>query len=376
MFEDLTELVTEETLAEYERFIATHPKGHFMQSSLWGKQKPDWSWAAILRRDEGGEPIGSLSVLVRKIPGLPYTLMYGCRGPVCDPQDRETVLDLLEGANHLARQFRSYCIKLDPDLPAEDESFQAILRERGYRRLDEGKNFEGAQPRFVFRLRLQGRTEEALMASFSSKTRYNIRVAQRKGVEVRLSNLSGIEEFSALMLETGIRDGFVTRPKQYFIHLLNNLGEHARLYMAYHEGRAIAGTLAIHFGDKVWYLYGASSNASRNLMPNYLLQWEMIRWAAELGCAIYDFRGVSGDLSEDNPLYGLYRFKKGFNGDFCEFIGEYDLVRNPLIYHAADLGRKGMNQLMTVRYRLKNRQQEGEEGPHEEDGHRGGESPQ
>ena len=96
------------------------------------------------------------------------------------------------------------------------------------------------------------------------------------------------------------------------------------------EGTPIAGTLAIHYGDKVWYLYGASSNEHRNLMPNYLLQWRMIQWAVETGCRIYDFRGVSGNVSEDNPLYGLFRFKQGFGGDFTEFVGEEDLVLSPV----------------------------------------------
>ena len=85
-------------------------------------------------------------------------------------------------------------------------------------------------------------------------------------------------------------------------------------------------------GDKAWYLYGASSNRHRNLMPNYLIQWEMIRWAREQGCTLYDFRGVSGDLNEDNPLYGLYRFKKGFGGEFTEFIGEWDQIYSPVFY--------------------------------------------
>jgi len=125
--------------------------------------------------------------------------------------------------------------------------------------------------------------------------------------------------------------------------------------MAYYGEIPIAGTIAIHFGDKVWYLYGASSNEHRNLMPNYLLQWTMIKWALELGCRIYDFRGVSGDLSEDNPLYGLYRFKRGFNGDFCEFLGEFDYVVNPIVYHAVDAGRKIMNYAMKKRYMFKNR---------------------
>ena len=106
----------------------------------------------------------------------------------------------------------------------------------------------------------------------------------------------------------------------------------ARLFMAEYDGKYIAGTLAFVFGDKAWYIYGASSNENRNVMPNYALQWAMIEWAKELDCTMYDFRGVSGDTSPDNPLYGLYRFKKGFNGEFTEFIGEFDAIYSPFFY--------------------------------------------
>lgn len=110
--------------------------------------------------------------------------------------------------------------------------------------------------------------------------------------------------------------------------------------MAYFKDEPIAGTLAVQYGDKTWYLYGASSNEHRNKMPNYLLQWEMIRWAVEGKCRIYDFRGVSGDLSPSNPLYGLYRFKKGFSGDFVEFCGEFDLVLNRPVNMLVETGIK------------------------------------
>ncbi|MFI3313971.1 MAG: peptidoglycan bridge formation glycyltransferase FemA/FemB family protein, partial [Eubacteriales bacterium] len=183
-----------------------------------------------------------------------------------------------------------------------------------------------------------------------------IRVAIKKGVEVKLCGKEMVPDFARIMLETGVRDGFVTRQPEYFANMLDNLGEeHCRLYMAFHEGKPIAGTLAIAYGDKVWYLYGASSNQSRNLMPNYLLQWSMIQWAQELGCRIYDFRGVSGDLSEDNPLYGLYKFKKGFNGDFTEFVGEMDLVLNNFIYQSVEKGTNVMKEVRKKIYLMKNR---------------------
>ena len=198
-------------------------------------------------------------------------------------------------------------------------------------------------------------TEDELMASFHQKWRYNIRLAVKKGVEVRVCGKEMVPDFARIMLTTGVRDGFVTRPPEYFANMLDNLGEHARLYMAFHEGQPIAGTLAIHYGDKVWYLYGASSNEHRNLMPNYLLQWSMIQWAVETGCSVYDFRGVSGDISEDNPLYGLYKFKKGFGGDFTEFVGEYDLVLKRTAWLIAEKGSVLYKNLNAKLYLLKNR---------------------
>jgi lipid II:glycine glycyltransferase (peptidoglycan interpeptide bridge formation enzyme) len=348
------EIISEENIPELEEFISSHPKGHFMQSSRWALQKPDWSWVAIAKRNEHGRIIGSLSLLVRKVPKLPYTLMYACRGPVCDTGDAETLSHLLAGAKRLARTFRSYAVKLDPDVLTENAEFVNTLETLGFKRVGEGKNFEGAQPRFVFRLNVEGKTEAEMLEFFSSKTRYNIRLAARKGVEVRIDNEKGLDAFAALMVETGLRDGFVTRPKKYFEAMLKNLGEDARLYMAYYKDIPVAGTLAIRYGDKVWYLYGASSNEHRELMPNYLLQWEMIKWAINSGCRLYDFRGVSGDLSEDNPLYGLYRFKKGFNGDFCEFIGEFDYVLSPLLYKAADVAGNYMKRRMSRKYKKNN----------------------
>ena len=349
------ELITDKTLAEYEAFLQSHPKGHFAQSSLWAKQKPMWTWDAVAVRGEDGKIKGSLALMTRRVPGIGRTLMYGCRGPVCDLDDRETFAQLLEGAKALAKKYKSYVIKLDPDVPSSNTAFAALMQSFGFRCKEGGKNFEAIQPRYVFRLNVEGKTEEELMASFHQKWRYNIRLAERKGVTVQICGKEMVPAFADLMLTTGVRDGFVTRPPEYFANMLDNLGEHARLYMAFHEGQPIAGTLAIHYGDKVWYLYGASSNEHRNLMPNYLLQWSMIQWAVETGCSVYDFRGVSGDISEDNPLYGLYKFKKGFGGDFTEFVGEYDLVLKRTAWLIAEKGSVLYKNLNAKLYLLKNR---------------------
>ena len=351
----MTELVTEKTLAEYESFVQGHPKGHFAQSSLWAKQKPAWSWKAIVSRDDEGKIRGSVAFLIRKMPFIGRNMMYACRGPVCDLDDRATFDELMAAARALAAQKKAYVIKIDPDVPSDQTDFVKMLEENGFRTRDTGKNFEAIQPRYVFRLYLNGRSEEELLASFHQKWRYNIRLATKKGVEVRICGKEMVPDFARIMVETGLRDNFATRPPEYFSAMLDNFGEKCRLYMAFYEDKPIAGTLAIHYGDKVWYLYGASSNEYRNLMPNYLLQWRMIQWAIETGCRVYDFRGVSGDISEDNPHYGLYRFKQGFHGEFTEFVGEYDNVQNRLMYFLAEKGSLAYKGLAAKLYRIKNR---------------------
>ena len=350
------EIITKEQIPEYEAFVQSHPKGNFAQSWLWSKQKPMWDWDAVAVRGEDGKIKGTMALMTRKVPGIGRTLMYGCRAPVCDLDDRETFAQLLEGAKALAKQKKAYVIKIDPDVPSSDTAFAEMLRSFGFRGKEGGKNFEAIQPRYVFRLNIAGKTEEEIMAGFHQKWRYNIRLAARKGVTVKVCGKEMVPAFAELMLTTGVRDGFVTRKPEYFSAMLDNLGEHARLYMAFDpEGTPIAGTLAIWYGDKVWYLYGASSNEHRNLMPNYLLQWSMIQWAVEKGCRMYDFRGVSGDVSEDNPLYGLFRFKQGFGGDFTEFVGEMDLVLSPAVYWAVEHGTSIFKELRKQVYLIKNR---------------------
>lgn len=340
---------------EYEEFVQSSKKCNFAQSVLWGKVKTDWKFNAVIVRDKSGKIEGTMAVLSRKVPVFNATMLYAPRGPVCDIHNESVMHRLKEGVDELAKSLGAYIFKIDPDVKSDDKVFADICKNIGFTMPVESKNFEGIQPRYVFRLALEGRNEEELLASFHQKTRYNIRVAIKKGVEVKIEDTSKVEDFYNIMLETGLRDNFVIRNADYFKRLLDSLGKHARLYMAYLDGKPIAGTIAIWYGNKVWYLYGASSNSYRNVMPNYLLQYEMIKWAVEKGSDIYDFRGVSGDISEDNPLYGLYKFKKGFNGEFTEFIGEMRVVYKPLFNAFLKVAEKSYRRLNMIRFKLKNK---------------------
>ncbi|MGE5543692.1 MAG: lipid II:glycine glycyltransferase FemX, partial [Bacillota bacterium] len=285
---------------------------------------------------EDGRIKGAILILKRKlpIPGINKSIFYAPRGPVADVDDHILLDHLFQGLRAVARKHGAIFLKIDPDIEHSDETFRSFLTSRGFRKTSTAEGFEGVQPTFVFRLDITP-DEEQLLAQMAAKTRYNLRLAQRKGVVVReAAEKQDLERFYQILKETAERDRFLIRNYSYFEEIWEQLVERdmAKLFMAEYQGRDIAGTLAFILGEKAWYIYGASGNEYRNVMPNYLLQWTMIKWAKDNGCTMYDFRGVSGDLSEDNPLYGLYRFKKGFAATFTEFIGEWDLVYSPFFY--------------------------------------------
>lgn len=327
-------IIEEAEKSRFDTFMARHPKGHVLQTWGWGelKSRTGWKpWRLVLEKE--GEIVAGISILERKLPVIGTPIFYASRGPVLDWQDQELFDVLLTEVRKLANQRGAIFLKVDPDVPSSAQDLENYFKTRGFRSAESGKGFEGVQPKYVFRLDISP-DEETLLAQMHQKTRYNVKLAQKKGVKIRIGTKADLPEFYRVLKETTERDRFLVRSYSYFEDMYDTLYPNgmAELFIAEFEGQVIAGTLALIIGEKAWYLYGASSNAHRNVMPNYLIQWEMIRWAKSRGCTLYDFRGVPGHLTEDNPLYGLYRFKKGFNGEYTEFIGEWDLVYRPFIY--------------------------------------------
>ena len=242
------------------------------------------------------------------------------------------------------------------DILSDDETFRDVATNLGYKIKDDAKDFKDEiQPRYVFRLDIKDKTEEEVMAGFKQKWRYNIWLAAKKGVEIKEGTREDLKDFHKIMVETGKRDGFIIRPLEYFEKMYDELGpNHMKLLMAYYEGKPISGVIPIFYGNKTWYLYGASSNQHRNLMPNYLLQWEMIKMAIARKDDVYDFRGVSGVVDENHPQYGLYRFKQGFGATFTEFIGEIYIPYKPITYKLYRFSEKAFRTIRQIkRKRLK-----------------------
>ena len=321
------EIVSIDNAEELDAFVASHKNGHFMQSSLWGKVKDDWGWFGIICRDDEGKIKGTMSVLVRKISKMPYHMLYAPRGPVCDLHDKETFDFLMAAAKKEGKKYNAYALKIDKDADTNDSEYRKIVEDAGFQISPVTDRFKGFQCARVIRINLEGKTEDEVFASFDSGHRRKVRVAIKNNVEIEICGSEKAELFYDMMKETTERDGFELRSAAYFKKLLDVFGDKTRLYIAYYtpeggERVAIAGAIALVYGDKLWYFYGASRNIHRNVMPNYLLQWEMIKWAVECGCRIYDFRGVTR-FDEDD---GLYRFKIKFGSYQEEFMGEMELV--------------------------------------------------
>lgn len=395
--------LTKENKEQFENFVANHKKGHFMQSTLWGKIKDNWVNEGVISYDEKGEIRGVCNLLIRKVPVIKNTIMYAPRGPVCDLTDRETINELTKGIRVLAKKYKSLVLKIDPDVIAPDATleegeeenniinsetlresrdFLNIMKELGFTLNDKSKKFEAIQPKHVFRQDIKGKDYDGVRMMFKSDTRNKIN--KNNGVTIEIGSREDIKAFSDLMNVTGQRDEFVVRNADYFEKMFDVLApDNLRLYMAYYnheefekakkakeegveftpsgdKGKAIAGVIAIYYGNKVWYLYGASGNEHRNKYPSEKLQWEMMKWAIDKGCDIYDFRGVEAKDEEDakngegsNRKRSIYNFKKQFRGTYTTFIGEMELVFNKPLNFAFNTAEKTFRELRRRLYVIK-----------------------
>ncbi len=313
----------------WNEVTAKLPGSHVLQSFEWGEFKARYGWKpTCLLFEEGGQVRAAASVLCRQLPRLPLRVMYVPKGPLLDYSDGQLLSHVLASLEDLARAQRAIFVKIDPDVDLEENTVVEILRDRGWR-----PSSEQVQFRNTILIDLQ-RSEDELLANMKAKTRYNIRLARRRGVKVRVGSLEDLPLFYEMYAETGRRDNFIIRPFAYYRDAWGAFigAELARLFLAEYEGEPLAGLIAFRFGQRAWYMYGASTRKHRNLMPNHLLQWEAIRWAKNEGCTIYDMWGAPDVLDESDPLWGVYRFKEGFGGQFVRHIGAYDYPVSRLLY--------------------------------------------
>jgi lipid II:glycine glycyltransferase (peptidoglycan interpeptide bridge formation enzyme) len=220
-------------------------------------------------------------------------------------------------------------LKVEPNVPDGDDRWLAALHALGFR-----TNRFATHPRRSWVLDIRP-SEGDLLAGMKEKWRYNIGLAGRKKVQVREGTAAeDVDIFYRLYEETARRDGFFIHPREHYASILRLYGEReaAVLLLAEYENRPIAGLIAVRCGPVTTYMFGASSNAERNRMPNHLLQWSAIRWARAHGCTIYDFRAIAEVLDPREDLYSLFTYKQGFGGYSTLALETHDLPYNGPLY--------------------------------------------
>jgi len=309
--------------------------GHILQCGGWGELKAQFGWSVkrvmVWAKDK---PVAGAQVLLRRTPL--GQLAYVPRGPVVDFGNDSLVRVLLAKVHEEARLAGAFMLKVEPNL-----RYSPPLAALGFR-----PSSQTVQPAttIVVDLNLDLKTLSSLQ---KPKTRYNIGLAARRGVVVRPGTAEDLVPFYRAMETTSKRDGFGIHSFDYYRSALELLGDKAQLFVAEFAGELLGGIVVTCLAGEAIYMYGASSDAHRNLMPNHLLQWEAMKWAKARGCSTYDFWGVPDEVGatpenesdsdrsgapRQDGLWGVYRFKRGFGGTLVRFAGAFDHVYSPVRY--------------------------------------------
>ncbi len=388
-------------------FMTGHKKEHYMQTDVWGEVKSDNGWShEFAGMYDGDRLVASLMLLKKKLPALPRYLYYAPRGPVADFDDREQIRALTQLLRGYLKERRGIYLAIDPDVPYRvcdsreheqkpKDDLVEFMQSIGWRHQGFPMNFEGRQPRFTFRLRLDGGAQ-AVFDGFDRMAKKNIGISEESCIQVEArDDLTG---FFELMEDTARRDNFYEGSRAYYERLypmLRDAGmaeltyaryqpklhyaqidgqisaidaeiagnekrmleknmpklatrnkqlmqkrdriekqrQTAEQYMQTHpDGLDLSALICIHTKNRFWTVYGGNSSELRQTSANYAITWQAIRKAADDGMEFVDFFGSTGDPSPDNPVTGIYAFKKKFSGDFVEFPGEFHLVVRPGLY--------------------------------------------
>ncbi len=299
--------------------------GSVLQSWRWGEFKSLHGWNPVrFLVSEGDEPICAASILTRAVG--PMTVLYIPRGPVMHEPRPDAMSALTVAIDNLAREERAVVCFCEP------ENDRIALPQSGT--LGWERSSIELQPLRTIKVRIHG-DDESILEGMKSKTRYNVRLAGRRGVTVREASIKEVAAFYEILEETSERDTFGIHSVEYYADMLDAFGNDAALLVAELDGEIAAGAIVLKHGDEAIYMFGASTRKHQRHMPTHLLQFEAMRWARERGCSRYDLWGIpptdeppeeadGNDLNVRSGLWGVYRFKQGFGGEIVSYPGVYE----------------------------------------------------
>jgi peptidoglycan pentaglycine glycine transferase (the first glycine) len=357
--------------------ISKLPNPHFLQTYEWGQVKAKHGWSplyAVWTKDQFSVTddcslltdnyIAAALILKRQILRNGFaarlSVLYSPKGPLLDWTNESLRNRVLNDLQSFAKKQGAIFLKVDPDVmlgtgvPASEEEAvdsngQFVMKELKRR----GWEYASDQIQFKNTVLIDlNPTEEEMITRMKQKTRYNIRLAEKKGVSLRVGMLGDLGMLYKMYAETSVRDGFVIRDEGYYktvweLFMRSNVDtlESSQVstfqpsnlptcepIIAEVDGEPVAAIFVFYFAGRAYYVYGMSRNVHREKMPTYLLQWEAMKRAKAKDCAVYDLWGAPEVFDESDSMWGVYRFKDGLGGKVVRTLGAYDFAPSPLWY--------------------------------------------
>jgi len=345
---------------KWDNFLINHPLSSIFQTSNWGhfqEKIPYRGKCWIIALYDNGKIVGGTLLVLQKM-AKGYSWLYSPRGPILDyqnPQIAKIQMEaLLNIIKKIAKEEKSVFYRIDPLLlPKEfsetsDTALPSFSKTPATNFKSFKQNCHSHQPENTLLLDLS-LSENELLEQMKPKGRYNISLADRKGVKIKIISFNDenfsryFDDFYALLKDTTLRDKFSGHPKEFYLNMLDILKGNARLYIAEYENETLAGLIGTFYKDTFIYYYGSSSNSHRNLMAPYLLQWTAIKDAKKMGAKYYDFLGIAPENAKNHPWSGVTDFKLKFGGIRVSYLKAQEYVFKKIFYKAYHLVKKIKN---------------------------------
>jgi peptidoglycan pentaglycine glycine transferase (the first glycine) len=348
----------------WNSLVSSLPNPHFLQTYEWGQVKAKYGWSplyAVWDADGSWKVESDLSLLstfkspsavalilkrqiLRNGFAARLSILYSPKGPLLDWANESLRNRVLNDLQSFAKRQGAIFLKVDPDVvlgtgvPASEEDVldnngQAVMSELKRR----GWGYASDQIQFKNTVLIDlTPTEEEMLARMKQKTRYNIRLAEKKSVSLRVGTMGDLSMLYKMYAETSVRDGFVIRDEGYYKTVwtlfMNSSEPTCEPLIVEVDGEPVAAIFVFYFAERAYYVYGMSRNAHREKMPTYLLQWEAMKRAKAKGCTVYDLWGAPEVFDESDSMWGVYRFKEGLGGKVVRTLGAWDFAPSPLWY--------------------------------------------
>ena len=366
----------------WDKLIAQMNNSHFLQSTEWASVKSAYNWTPIplvwiaegdtykMTKFTGsfeaahGSPCAAAMVLKRTLPiigrYLNAQILYVPKGPMLMDWGNSGLLSaVLTDLADFSHQSGALFIKIDPDFTigsgesGEPSAITNPLTDSIVESFQDHK-YQYSEEQIQYKNTVSVdlcQTEDELLSLMKQKTRYNIRLANRKGVTIRDADREDYDSLYRMYAETSLRDGFAIREKEYYFILWETFLDHqmGEALIAEVDGTTVAAVVILRFAQKAWYFQGMSTLHHRDKMPNYMLQWEAMKRAKNIGCRVYDMWGAPDVFADNDPLWNVYRFKKGFGGEVIRHIGAWDYITRPVSFwiyrHSLPFGLAAMRRI-------------------------------